>query len=154
MTMVKPANGKGYNTLMFSLYFGRITEGSNALTSDTVEVIGLIGALPSSLTLSDEAQVVAARTAYDALELEQQALVSNYSSLQNAENVIKYLKQRQSPSDSSDSSSESTSGESLESNKDNNGKGCAGVGFAIGGIGAVVVLGVVGIVIYLAKKKK
>ena len=109
MTMVKPANGKGYDTLIFSLYFGRITEGSNALTSDTIEVIGLIGALPSNLTLADEAQVVGARKAYNALILEQQALVSNYASLQNAENIIEYLKQRQNPSDSSDSGSESTS---------------------------------------------
>ncbi len=150
MTMVKPANGKGYDTLMFSLYFGRITEGSNALTSDTIEVIGLIGALPSNLTLADEAQVVRARTAYNALALEQQALVSNYSNLQNAENIIKYLKQRQSSSDSSDTGSETTSEESSNSNKN----GCGGCGNAIGGVGAAAILGIVGIGAYLAKKKK
>ncbi len=155
MTMVKPANGKGYDTLIFSLYFGRITEGSNALTSDTIEVIGLIGALPSNLTLADEAQVVGARTAYNALILEQQALVSNYASLQNAENIIEYLKQRQNPSDSSDSGSESTSEEISGSNNNENRNGCGGVGYAIGGIcAAVILVGIAVVVVYFVKKKK
>ena len=155
MTMVKPANGKGYDTLIFSLYFGRITEGSNALTSDTIEVIGLIGALPSNLTLADEAQVVGARTAYNALILEQQALVSNYASLQNAENIIEYLKQRQNPSDSSDSGSESTSEDISGSNNNENRNGCGGVGYAIGGIcAAVILVGIAVVVVYFVKKKK
>ncbi len=49
--------------------------------------------MPENIKLSDEDAVVAARTAYDALpSTEQQALVSNYSTLVQAERLIVYLK--------------------------------------------------------------
>jgi hypothetical protein len=58
-------------------------------------VIATIDDFPSlnAITLSDEAEIVAARTAYDALTPAQQALVSNYQELLDAEAKIAALKQ-------------------------------------------------------------
>lgn len=113
LTMVRPANGSGYDTFIFDTYFGTIVLGGNAATSATLKVIDMINALPSRVSLADEAAVVAARNAYDALKLtSQQSLVSNYSALTNAESTIEYLKLNQSngqPSDSSDSGNETGS---------------------------------------------
>ena len=51
--------------------------------------------MPASINLSCEAQVVAARNAYESItSLEQKALVSNYTKLTSAENTIQYLKNR------------------------------------------------------------
>ena len=75
-----------------------MTEGSPAATQATLEVIAMIAQLPDStaITLSNEDQVVAARRAYDAItSVEQQALVTNYSRLTDAESIIAYLKLNQ-----------------------------------------------------------
>jgi hypothetical protein len=53
----------------------------------------------NAITLSDEAEIVAARTAYDGLTPAQQALVSNYQELLDAEAKIAELKAIVSPSD-------------------------------------------------------
>ena len=55
-------------------------------------VIALIGALPATIALADEAAVAAARNAYDELTPAQQALVTNYAVLQAAEAAIAELK--------------------------------------------------------------
>ena len=95
VVMVKPANGKNYDTFIFSKYFVLTVEGGNAMTETTIKVIAMIAALPDSITLSHEAQVAEARAAYDQIpELEQKALVSNYSKLTSAESTITYLKLR------------------------------------------------------------
>lgn len=95
LVMVSPANGTGYNTFIFEKYFNTFALGDNAATDATLRVIAMIEALNSSITLDDEAAVAAVRRAYDALPgLEQQALVSNYSKLTNAESTIEYLKLR------------------------------------------------------------
>ena len=96
LVMVKPANGQNYNTFIFEQYFSSIVEGSNATTESTLEVIAMIAALPDVITLSDEAQIVAARAAYDKMSsLEQKALVSNYTKLTAAESTLMYLKLRE-----------------------------------------------------------
>ena len=93
LVMVKPANGQGYDSFIFSQYFDTVVQGSTAATAATLNVIALIEALPQNITLSDEEAVVAARAAYNALpSTEQQALVSNYSKLVEAERLIDYLK--------------------------------------------------------------
>jgi hypothetical protein len=58
-------------------------------------VIDMIDEFPvlTAITLSDEADIVAARTAYDALTPAQQALVTNYQELIDAEAKIAALKQ-------------------------------------------------------------
>jgi hypothetical protein len=64
-------------------------------------VVEMIDEFPvlSAITLSDEADIVAARTAYNALSSAQQALVNNYQELLDAEAKIAELKSMVSPSD-------------------------------------------------------
>ena len=151
LTMIKPANGKNYDSLIFSLYFDRIVNGANAATDDTLKVIAVIAALPTEISLADEAQVVAARNAFDNLgSLEQQALVENYADLQNAESIIDYLKQRQDSSDSSTDSSDTTSDSSSGGKK----KGCGSCKGAFGGAGVMLSLAVLGLGAFIVKKKK
>ncbi|MBO5412115.1 MAG: leucine-rich repeat protein [Clostridia bacterium] len=100
LVMVRPANGQGYNTFILSQYFGTTVNGVNAATEATVKVIAMIAKLPAEITLTHEALVVAARKAYDEIpSLEQKALVSNYSKLEEAETTIEYLKGRDNPGD-------------------------------------------------------
>lgn len=149
LTMVKPANGVNYDSLAFNLYFDNIVSGKNAATKATIEVIAMIAALPSDITLADEAQVVAARNAFDALgSFEQQELVDNYATLQNAESTIKYLKQRQ---DSSSSSSETPS--SSEDSSSENKKGCKGCRSSIG-MSAIAVIIACGAALFMIKSNK
>ena len=106
LVMVKPQNGKNYNSFIYGKYFTSVVNGQNAATADTVRVLGLIAGLDKEITLDDESAVVAARKAYDALpSLEQKALVTNLSILEKAESRIKILK-RDNTSDTSSSSSE------------------------------------------------
>ena len=64
----------------------------NAAANVVIDMIDEFPAL-SAITLSDEADIVAARTAYDALTPTQQALVTNYQELVSAEAKIAALKQ-------------------------------------------------------------
>jgi hypothetical protein len=133
MVMVKPANGKNYDTFMFSQYFTLSVDGKNALTQMTLNVIAMIENLPANIKLTDEEVVVAARKAYDQIpELEQKALVTNLSKLTSAESTIKYLKLREEGNDTSDSTSESSSGKSK--------KGCkSGISGAFGTLALIAV---------------
>ena len=98
--MVKPSNGLNYETFIFSQYFNDIVDGKPALIKATLDVIAMIDALPKNITLSVEAQVVAAREAYDRLpSLEQQSLVTNFETLKKAESLIEYLKLRDAGTD-------------------------------------------------------
>ncbi|MGN1062349.1 MAG: leucine-rich repeat protein, partial [Candidatus Scatosoma sp.] len=92
LVMVRPANGKNYDTFIFSQYFASTVDGNNAATQETLNVVSMIAALGSNITLESESAVNAAREAFDALPLEQQALVSNRDSLETAEGIIRYLK--------------------------------------------------------------
>jgi hypothetical protein len=97
LVMVRPSNGQGYDTFILSQYFGVKVDGSNAATTSTEMVIALIDALPSTITLSNENDIIAARLAYDSIpSVEQQALVTNYSVLVDAETKLEYLKYKNS----------------------------------------------------------
>ncbi len=94
LIIVKPSNGNGYNSFIYGQYFGTTLEGAVAPTKATLEVIELINALPepTRLTSKDKDKVNEARSAYNNLtSLEQQALVTNYAKLAEAENIIIYL---------------------------------------------------------------
>ena len=103
IVMVRPSNGRGYDSFIFGQYFDVVVNGSPAPTLETVRVIGLIDELPAVddiVSLTDEllAATNAARAAYDAItSLEQQALVTNYSTLRQVESVIAYLQNQQTP---------------------------------------------------------
>ncbi|MBQ8319391.1 MAG: leucine-rich repeat protein [Clostridia bacterium] len=98
LVMVKPANGKNYDSFIFTQYFDTIVQGDNALMEATIAVIEKIAALPvsTSITLAQESLVAEVRAAYESIaSLEQKALVSNYSKLTDAEAMIAYLKARE-----------------------------------------------------------
>lgn len=92
LVMVRPANGTSYDTFIYGQYFSAVVDGATAPSEETLKVIAMIAALPDYIQLSNEAEVAAAREAFDKLILEQQALVTNYSKLTSAEATIKYLK--------------------------------------------------------------
>lgn len=99
MVMVRPANGQNYDSFIFGQYFSATIDGNNAATDATLNVIAMIENLPN-ITAADEATenaVKAVREAYNLLSTEQQALVSNYSKLTDAETLIEYLKQQNPP---------------------------------------------------------
>ncbi|MBQ8429566.1 MAG: leucine-rich repeat protein [Clostridia bacterium] len=132
LLMVKPANGKNYDSFIFSQYFSASVNGSNAMMEATIKVVAMINALPNTVTLDNEAAVIAAREAYNKLpNIEQQALVTNYSKLISAEETIVYLKTRDDNTD--------TPVDVVEPEE----KGCGGCsGIVGGGFGALTLLAV------------
>lgn len=118
LVMVKPANGQNYDTFIMSQYFGTTVLGSNAATDETLAVIAMIAALPGRVTLNDEAAVVAARAAFDAItSYEQKALVTELGKLESAEATIKRLKLKEE---------ENTGDKPGSSDEKDKGKGCKG----------------------------
>ena len=96
IVMVRPVNGINYDTFIYGQYFGTVAYGSTALMEYTESVMALIDQLPDRISLQHEAQVVAARLAYEKIAgLDQKSLVSNYAKLTNAESTIAYLKLRE-----------------------------------------------------------
>lgn len=93
LVMVRPSNGTGYENFIYNKYFTARVDGAVAPYQETLDAIAIIAALPDYITLSNEAQVAAARAAYDRIALtEQQALVTNLDKLTSAERTIEYLK--------------------------------------------------------------
>ena len=92
ITMVRPANGKCYDSFILSNYFDNVLLGAAAADDVTLAAIDLIDKLPETVSLDDKAEVEAARAAYDAIStLEQRALVTNYQKLTEAEARIEKL---------------------------------------------------------------
>ncbi|MBO4572924.1 MAG: leucine-rich repeat protein [Clostridia bacterium] len=114
LVMVRPTNGQNYDTFILDSYFEEKVLGAAAPMNDTLKVVKLIEALPSTITLAEEKAVADARAAYDNIPSnEQKALVGNYSNLVSAEQTIEYLKMRDSDDSSSASSSEGNDGGGL-----------------------------------------
>lgn len=87
--MVKPSNGKHYDTFITKQYFDITIEGDVAADDVTLAAIAAIANIPERVTYADKAIVEAARAAYDKIAtLAQQALVTNYSVLVSAEQRI------------------------------------------------------------------
>ena len=99
--MIRPSNGKNYNSFIFGQYFDTVVDGAPAADEITLEVIEAIKKIPEKVTLSDEALVIAARAAYNKIGTnEQKALVTEYSKLTAAEKRIadlKYLQNEDEP---------------------------------------------------------
>ncbi len=95
LVMVRPYNGTNYDSFIYGQYFTSIVEGQAAPDATTLEAIEAIDKIPASsqITLETEAVIQAARAAYDRISTTvQQALVTNYSKLTEAENIIAFLK--------------------------------------------------------------
>ncbi len=93
LTMIRPVNGKHYETYILSHYFDTVLNGYAAADDITIAAIKAIDAIPDKVAYEDRALVEAAREAYKKIAtLEQQSLVSNYGDLISAEQRITALK--------------------------------------------------------------
>ena len=109
LTMIRPVNGKHYDSFILSQYFDTIIDGAAAADKITLAAINAIEKLPEKLTLLDKPLVIAARKAYDLIStLEQRALVTNYSKLTQAEKRISDLEFLENGNDSNNPSTPDT----------------------------------------------
>ena len=91
--MIRPSNGRNYNSFIFGQYFDTVIDGAVAADDATLAAIDAINKIPENLTLADEHIVVAAREAYNKItSFEQKALVTDYQKLTKAETKISDLK--------------------------------------------------------------
>ena len=81
----------GWPVIVF--YTGNTEEENYIIQNPQVNVIDLISEI-ETVTLEIEPQIAAARAAYDALNDEQKALVTNYDQLVNAELTLQALKEQ------------------------------------------------------------
>ena len=78
IVMVRPANGKNYDSFIFSQYFATVIDGDIAADDTTLNAIAAILKLPAvdTITLNEKALVEAARAAFDLVATnEQKSLV-------------------------------------------------------------------------------
>ncbi len=113
--MVRPVNGRHYDSFTFNQYFELALDGAAAADSITLDAIAAIEQIPEKVTLEDEATILAARAAYDRItSMEQRALVVNYQTLTDAEKRIVTLKELanegNTTEDDTSAPSDSTSG--------------------------------------------
>ena len=89
LTMVRPINGKGYDSYIYGQYFDLTIDGAEAPDKVTLAAIAAINALPERVSYEDRALVEAARAAYNKIAtFEQMAQVTNYATLVSAEQRI------------------------------------------------------------------
>ena len=89
LTMVRPVNGKNYDSYIYSQYFDMTIDGAQAPDKAALAAIKLINALPERVSYEDKAMVEAAREAYNKIAtFEQMAQVTNYATLVSAEQRI------------------------------------------------------------------
>ena len=92
LVMIRPINGKQYDSFIMGQYFGTVVDGAAAADDVTLAAIAAINALPETVSLTDKPLVVAAREAYNKIStIEQRALVTNYAKLEKAEKRIQDL---------------------------------------------------------------
>ena len=93
--MIRPSNGRGYETYILSHYFDMemVVDGATAADDNTLAFLAAIELLPERVTYADKALVENARALYNKITgLDQQALApSAYSKLLTAEQRIATL---------------------------------------------------------------
>lgn len=154
LIMVRPNNGTGYDTFIYGQYFDVVIDGMTAITDTTLSVIDTIMQIPTIISLEHESLIVSARAAYNALAVEQQALVAgaydgtNYlARLTSAEAQLEYLQNQQSQDPGVDPEPEPGDGDGTVNT--------VGLWIAIGVLaGVIVVLGAGIVAIKLVDRKK
>ena len=145
LAMIRPVNGKGYDSFIYGNYFDLVLDGPAAPDDAAVAAIKAIDAIPDRVTYDDRALVEAARAAYSKVAtILQQALVTNYADLISAEQRIIAL--TPAPEGEAATETEPTEPAAEEKTEGSN-----------GGVILCVVVGVViltGAVTMLAKKRK
>ncbi|MBO5271032.1 MAG: leucine-rich repeat protein, partial [Clostridia bacterium] len=92
ITMVRPVNGRCYDSFVLAQYFDTAVDGAAAADATTLKAIAAIKLIPDVVTLADKSLVEAARAAYNLISLlEQRALVTEYAKLTQAEKRIEDL---------------------------------------------------------------
>lgn len=92
LTLVRPVNGKHYDSFIMNQYFDVRIDGQQAPDVAAAAAIHAIKQIPERVTWNDKPLVEAARAAYDKVATTlQQGLVSNYGDLVAAEQRIKLL---------------------------------------------------------------
>ena len=145
LAMIRPVNGKGYDSFIYGNYFDLVLDGPAAPDDAAVAAIKAIDAIPDRVTYDDRALVEAARAAYSKVAtILQQALVTNYADLISAEQRIIAL--TPAPEGEAATETEPTEPAAEEKTEGSN-----------GGVILCVVVGVVilaGAVTMLTKKRK
>ena len=96
--MIRPVNGKNYDSYIYSQYFDLTIDGAQAADNTALAAIRAIKAIPERVSYEDRALVEAARAAYTKIAtLEQQAQVTNYADLISAEQRITALTPTEEP---------------------------------------------------------
>ena len=144
LAMIRPVNGKDYDSFIYGQYFDLVLNGPAAPDDAAVAAIKAINAIPDRVTYDDRAYVEAARAAYSKVATTlQQALVTNYADLISAEQRIIAL----APAEESEGVEETVPAEPVEEKSEG----------SIGGVILCVVAGIAifaGAMVMLLKKKK
>ena len=115
LTMVRPVNGKNYDSFIYGQYFDMTIDGAQAPDKAALAAIKLIKDLPERVSYEDKALVEAARAAYDKIAtFEQMAQVTNYADLVSAEQRIIALTPEDERTDIADPTEETASEETQE----------------------------------------
>ena len=145
LAMIRPVNGKGYDSFIYGNYFDLTLDGPAAPDDAAVAAIKAIDAIPERVNYDDRALVEAARAAYSKVAtILQQALVTNYADLISAEQRIIAL----TPAEEGEAAGESEPTEPVAAEKSEGGNGGVILCVAVG----VVILA--GAVTTLIKKRK
>ena len=143
LAMIRPVNGKGYDSFIYNQYFDLILDGPAAPDDAAVTAIKAIDAIPDRVTYENRAVVEAARAAYSKVATTlQQALVTNYADLISAEQRITAL----TPAEEGAETEETVSAEPAEESEGSS----VGVVFCVG-VGVVMMSAAM---IQLMKKRK
>ena len=146
LTMVRPVNGKNYDSFIYSQYFDVTIDGAQAPDKNAMAAIRAIKALPERVGVEDKALVEAARAAYAKIATyEQMAQVTNYADLITAEQRIIALTSTEESAETVVDSTEETLAETTapveETKDDSNGPKAGSVLAAILTILVLVGLG-------------
>ena len=115
LTMVRPVNGKNYDSFIYGQYFDMTIDGAQAPDKAAVAAINAINRLPERVGYEDKALVEAARAAYDKIAtFEQMAQVTNYAVLVTAEQRIIALTPEEERTDIVDPTQETAGEETQE----------------------------------------
>ena len=152
--MVRPSNGKDYDTYILGQYFelGMIVDGAAAADQNTQSFIDAVNKLPATVSLADKEAVMAARALYSKVNNSlQQALASEaYGKLLSAEQRIAKLEETAGGENGSGDEEKPETPEGGESEQESKSNGTVIAIICI----AVVVAGVVVAILMNQKAKK
>ncbi|MBR5570214.1 MAG: leucine-rich repeat protein [Oscillospiraceae bacterium] len=98
LTMIRPVNGKNYDSYIYGMYFDDTLSGANAPDKTTMAAVNAINQIPERVELEHKNVVAAARAAYDKVATtEQLAMVTNSGKLISAEQRIHALENPAQP---------------------------------------------------------